>query len=84
VGREQLWAELALLLSTALTLEQGHIRSDQADQIREFIDHREFGLAHELLESAFDELAFPASAQADEAMSRAAMLMKRQVDIRSP
>jgi hypothetical protein len=64
---------LETLLTQVLTAEQLHLSSGLSDQIREWIDNYEFGLAFEDLENAFRAQSI--SEPSIEAMREAAKLM---------
>ena len=65
------------LLTQVLTAEQLHLSSDLTEQIREWIDNYEFGVAFEDLEDAFRAQSITLSEPSIEAMREAAELMGR-------
>jgi hypothetical protein len=66
---------LETLLTQVLTAEQLHLSPDLSEQIREWIDNYEFGLAFEDLEDAFRTQSITPSEPSIEAMIEAAELM---------
>jgi hypothetical protein len=66
---------LEILLTQVLTAEQLHLSSRLCEQIREWIDNYEFGLAFEDLEDAFRAHSVTLSEPSIEAMREAAELM---------
>lgn len=70
-----LWRELDRLLSFAVTKDQELLPSGHVAQVREFIDHNEFGLALEVLSEAFACAGPNVSTEARAAATEAALLM---------
>jgi hypothetical protein len=51
-----LWGKLSSILAAALELERDRIGREQADIVAEFINHNEFGLAHDQLIDALSDI----------------------------
>jgi len=70
-----LWQNLRSILGKVLELERGRIGQQQACFVEEFIDHNEFGLAHDQLKDALSDLGLAPLERSNDLLSEAAELM---------
>jgi hypothetical protein len=75
-----LWEKLGSILSAALELERATIGAVQAELVAEFIDHNEFGLAHEQLTDALSDAEITPREETAKLLAEAATLMGDNAD----
>lgn len=75
MDKHETWSRLELLLSSALDAEQDHLAPQDAETVREYIEHREYGLAYEHLNETLEAERIPVSEQTRVSLRTAADLM---------
>lgn len=70
-----LWRTLGKKLTAALDLERSRISLEQAEIVADFIDHNEFGLAHDQLVDALADLSLAPEASTETLLNEARQLM---------
>lgn len=73
--RSELWERLDGTLRRALDQLRDTLRPRDSELIADFIDNREYGVAHEWLSSAINESGSAVPAEAQAALAEAARLM---------
>lgn len=76
----RLWEQLGSILTAALELERAAIGAAQAELVGEFIDHNEFGLAHEQLTDALSAAQLVPQEETARLLAEAANLMGNGAD----
>jgi hypothetical protein len=49
MDKHERWSRLEILLTSALKAEQEHLPAQHVETVRDYIEHREYGLAYEHL-----------------------------------
>ena len=71
----RLWLELESILTRALELERDRIGAEDAHNVAEFINHNEFGLAHDQLVNTLSETSLTPREETGILLTQAAQLM---------
>ena len=73
-----LWLKLESILARALELERDRIGAEEAGMVAEFINHNEFGLAHDQLVNTLSETSLIPREEAGILLTQAAQLMGKR------